>query len=190
MATGVKANSLPGSTWSRLRYPLILAFLFWHFSGVLLWLSPDCPLKQKLIPPFLGYLNFFGFWQGWSVFETPRTYNEYLTSVVTFQDGSQQVWEFPRMEKMSVVEKMFKEGFRRWSNDCVSDKDDAFLWPDTVRYIAKANTHPGRVPTTVSIVRHWTWIDPPATGINKPLRTTDDGQEVLYTSPISVKELE
>src|ERR1700678_1767353 len=86
-------------TWSRIRQPLILIFLVWHFSGVMIWLSPDCPLKQELITPYIGYLNFFGLWQGWSVFEHPRTYNEYVTAVIGFKDGSQKIWEFPRMEK-------------------------------------------------------------------------------------------
>ncbi len=176
--------------WNRIRRPLILIFLVWNFSGVLLWLSPDNPLKQKLITPFLGYLNFFGMWQGWSVFEYPRTYNEYLTAVVAFKDGSEKIWEFPRMEKMSVTEKMFKEGYRRWANDCVSDVNDSYLWPDATRYIARVNRRTGNPPVSVAIIRHWIWIDPPEIGIGKPLRTVDDGKETLCTYAISEKELE
>jgi len=177
-------------TWSRIRRPLILSFLAWHFSGVLLWLSPDGPLKQKLITPFIGYLNFLGMWQGWSVFEHPRTYNEYLTALVKFKNGSEKIWEFPRMEKMSITEKMFKEGFRRWTNDCVSDTNMSYLWPDATRYIARLNNRTGNPPVSVSIIRHWIWIDPPEIGINKPLRTADDGQETLCTNVISNEELE
>lgn len=176
--------------WTRIRGPLILMFLVWHFSGVLLWLSPDSPLKQKLITPFIGYLNFFGMWQGWSVFENPRTYNEYVTAVVTFKDGTQTTWEFPRMEKMNVIEKMFKEGYRRWGNDCVSDINMSFLWPDATRYIARVNRQAGNPPVTVSIVRHWIWIEPPETGLGKPLHSTDDGQEILCTRDIAAEELE
>ncbi len=178
-------------TRSRIGHALILLFLAWHFSGVLLWLSPDGPLKQKLIPPFVGYLNFFGLWQGWSVFEQPRTYNEYLTAVVRFKDGSQSTWEFPRMEKMNIIEKMFKEGFRRWTNDCVSDTTMSYLWPDATRYVARINNrNTGNPPVSVSIIRHWIWIDPPETGLGKSLRTADDGQETLCTNAISTKELE
>jgi hypothetical protein len=177
-------------TWSRIRRPLILMFLAWHFSGVLLWLSPDGPLKQNLIAPYIGYLNFFGMWQGWSVFEHPRTYNEYLTALVKFKDGSEKIWEFPRMEKMSITEKMFKEGFRRWTNDCVSDVNDSYLWPDATRYIARLNALPGNPTVSVAIVRHWIWIDPPETGIDKPLRSADDGQETLCTNVISERDLE
>ncbi len=179
-----------GGTGTRVRQQLILLFLAWHFCGVLLWLSPDCSLKQQLITPFIGYLNYFGMWQGWSVFEHPRTYNEYLTALVTFKDGSKKIWEFPRMEKMGIIEKMFKEGFRRWGNDCVSDINDSFLWPDAARYVARNNIRTGNPPVSVSIIRHWTWIDPPATGIGVPLRTADDGQEVLVTSVVSSEDLE
>jgi hypothetical protein len=182
-------NNLVG-TWSRIRHALILIFLVWHFSGVIIWLSPDCPLKQKLITPYLGYLNFFGLWQGWSVFEHPRTYNEYVTAVVAFKDGSQKIWEFPRMEKLSIIEKMFKEGYRRWGNDCVSDVNDSYLWPDAARYIARMNRSNGSTPASVSIIRHWVWIDPPETGIGKPLRTLDDGQETLCTYNTSTEDLQ
>jgi hypothetical protein len=185
--------SNPDGRWSRARHTLIILFLAWHFTGVLCWLSPDSPLKQKLIPPFIGYLNFFGMWQGWSVFEVPRTYNEYLTAKVAFKDGSEKTWEFPRMEKLNTVDKMFKEGYRRWANDCVSDTSDSFLWPDATRYIARINRDnggSGNPPVSVSIIRHWIWIDPPEIGISKPLRTTDDGQETLCTQAIATKDLE
>jgi hypothetical protein len=181
---------MTGRMWVRVRIPLILAFLLWHFGGVLLWLSPECSLKQKLITPFVGYLNFFGMWQGWSVFEKPRTYNEYLTAEVTYRDGSKKTWEFPRMEKMNVVEKMFKEGYRRWANDCVSDTNMSYLWPDATRYIARINSSVGNPVVSVSIVRHWIWIESPETGLDKPLHAADDGQEILCTRSISIAELE
>ena len=174
----------------RVRQPLIILFLVWHFSGVLCWLAPDNPLKQKLITPYLGYLNFFGFWQGWSVFETPRTYNGYLTAEVTYKDGAKKLWEFPRMEKMGLVEKMFKEGYRRWGNDCVSDVNDSHLWPDATRYIARQNMQPGNPPVSVSIIRHWTWIDTPDKGIGKPLRTADDGTEIVCTRAVTTEDLQ
>ena len=155
-----------------------------------MWLSPDSQLKQILIPPFIGYLNFTGTWQGWSVFEHPRTYNEYVTALVKYKDGSEKIWEFPRMEKMGIVEKMFKEGYRRWGNDCVSDVNDSFLWPDATRYVARVNRIPNNPPVSVSIIRHWTWIDPPEKGINVALRTADDGQEILCTREITAKDLE
>jgi len=179
-----------GPLWKRFRVPLILAFLVWHFSGVLLWLSPDSALKQKLIPPFISYLNFFGMWQGWSVFEKPRTYNEYVTADLIYRDGSKKAWEFPRMEKMNAGEKMFKEGFRRWGNDCVSDTAMSYLWPDATRYVARINSSVGNPVVSVAIVRHWVWIESPETGLDKPLHTADDGSEILCTRSIPIAELE
>ena len=161
----------------------------WHFCGVILWLSPACPLRDAMLKPFLGYLNFFGLWQGWSVFESPRKYNEYLTARITFEDGSQRSWDFPRMEKMGVIEKMFKEKYRRWTNDCVADETKPFLWPDAARYVARRNRNQTNQPVTVAIIRHWTWIPAPEIGLGKPLPTTDDGQSTLYTGKISPEDL-
>lgn len=176
--------------WAKIREPLILVFLLWHFTGVILWLSPACPLRDSMLKPFLSYLNFFGLWQGWSVFESPRKYNEYLTALITFKDGSTKAWEFPRMEKMGIVEKMFKEKYRRWTNDCVSDESKPFLWPDAARYVARLNNDRlENPPNTVSIVRHWTWIPAPEFGLGKPLPTADDGQSTLYTGKITAEDL-
>jgi hypothetical protein len=178
-----------GHMFKKVREPIILMFLCWHFAGVMLWDSPDCSLRTELIGPFVGYLNFFGLWQGWSVFEKPRTYNGYLTATITFKDGTKRTWEFPRMEKMNLVEKMFKEKFRRWTNDCVSDENLSFLWPDTTRYIARLNHTGHSNPKSIAIIRHWTWIEPPEKGISRPLRETDDGQDTLYTGYISDADL-
>ena len=176
--------------WTRLREPIIFAFLLWHFSGIVLWDCPACPLRDQLIKPFIGYLNFFGLWQGWSVFEKPRLYNGYLTAVVQFQDGSRRTWEFPRMEKLGLVEKMFKERYRRWANDCVSDVNDSYLWPDAARYIARLYRRPENPPVSVSIIRHWAWILPPEKGLEVSLADRDDGQETLYQGKISMEDLQ
>ncbi len=175
---------------NHLRESIILLGLCWHFAGVFLWDSPDCQLKTQMIAPFINYLNFFGLWQGWSVFEKPRKYNEYLTATLTFGDGSQRTWEFPRMEKMNIIDKMFKEKFRRWTNDCLSDVNLSFLWPDAARYVARINRTDHGYPTAVSFIRHWTWMDPPGKGICPSLRNTDDGQETLYTAHLSAKDLQ
>lgn len=175
--------------WIRIRKPIILVALGWHFAGVILWLCPPCALRTELIAPFVSYLNFFGLWQGWSVFEQPRQYNGYLTAVVTFRDGSQKVWEFPRMEKLGLIEKMFKERYRRWTNDCVSDESKQYLWPDAARYIARLNRDGQNPPAFVTIVRHWMWIPAPDKGLGVPMPVQDDGQSVLYTGMISAEDL-
>ena len=171
--------------WKKVRGPLILLFLAWHFTGVILWDSPACPLRDQLLTPFIGYLNFFGLWQGWSVFEKPRKYNGYLTATITFKDGSTKEWEFPRMEKLGIVEKMFKERYRRWSNDCVSDESKPYLWPDATRYIARLHANPNNPPVTVSIVRHWEWIPEPGQAV----ASNQDGSNILYTGQISAEDL-
>jgi len=177
------------SMWQRFRIPVITVFLLWHFSAILLWLSPDCPLRTQLIMPFIGYLNYFELWQGWSVFEKPRLYNGYLTALITYKDGTQKIWEFPRMEKLGLVEKMFKEKYRRWTNDCVSDEAKPYLWPDAVRYIARTNNQTNNPPASVSIIRHWMWIPSPDKGLNAPLPTKDDGSNILYTGNVTAEDL-
>lgn len=183
------SNNYEFPFWKKMREPIILLMLAWHFSGIVLWCSPECPLRDRLITPFVSYLNFFGLWQGWQVFEKPRLYNGYLTALVTFSDGTQRTWNFPRMEKLGLIEKMFKEKYRRWTNDCVSDESKPYLWPDAARYIARLYRDPVNQPVSVSIIRHWVWIPPPEKGLAKELPEQDDGQNVLYTGQISAEDL-
>ncbi|MBX9719868.1 MAG: hypothetical protein K2X81_00610, partial [Candidatus Obscuribacterales bacterium] len=174
--------------WKKIREPVILFFLAWHFAGVILWLSPQCPLRNQLLMPFIGYIKFFGLGQGWIMFDSPRNYNGYLTAVISFKDGQQKIWDFPRMEKLGIVEKMFKERYREWTNDFISDESRPYLWPDAARYIARLNNDPKDPPVSVSIVRHWIWIKPPEQGIDAALSTVDDGRKILYTGTISPED--
>ncbi len=93
------------------------------------------------------------------------------------------------MEKMGPVEKMFKEKYRRWTNDCVSDETKPFLWPDAARYVARLHRSASNQPVTVSIIRHWTWIPAPEIGLGKPLPVADDGQQTLYVGKITPEDL-
>lgn len=93
------------------------------------------------------------------------------------------------MEKLGPIEKMFKEKYRRWTNDCVADEAKPFLWPDAARYVARLHRNATKQPAEVSIVRHWTWIPAPDKGLGVPLSTADDGQSVLYVGKISPEDL-
>jgi hypothetical protein len=172
-------------------YHLIVStFLIWHFAGIGLWLCPPNPLQERLVEPFIWYVNFFGLWQNWSVFIAPRTVNYYMSALITFKDGTQRDWEFPRMEKMGILEKMYKERFRQWGTDAVSDDSMPLLRPDAARFIARLHyKNPSNPPVAIALIRHWTNIPPPEDGLGKPMKESDDGQQIIYQTEVSPSDL-
>lgn len=177
--------------WQTSYKTAVSLFLVWHFTGVTLWICPPSPLQEQLIQPFIWYVNYFGLWQNWSVFVSPRTINYYLTAFIRFKDGTERTWEFPRPEKLGIVEKMFKERYRQWGTDAVNDDTEPYLRPDAARYIARLhNSDPANPPVGVALIRHWTYIPPPEEGLGKPLPDDDDGQDVIYEAEITPGDLE
>ncbi len=184
-----KNGSLLASMWQKVRIPVISIFLVWHFTGVILWLCPNSLIRHRLLSPFIGYINFFGLWQGWSLFDNPTKVNYYLTALVTFRDGTEKIWAFPRMDKLPILAKMHKERYRKWAHDVLNDERNSFLWADAVRYVARQNYNSHNPPVAVCLVRHWSRIPPPKEGLGKPLPDADDGQSVLYMRDVTAEDL-
>ncbi|HEY9713631.1 MAG TPA: hypothetical protein V6C72_09180, partial [Chroococcales cyanobacterium] len=100
-------------------------------------LSPNSLWRDRLLHPFAPFLGGLGFWQSWNVFAPDiRKDNFHLLAVVSYNDGRQELWEFPRQEKLSGLEKMRAERFRKWANDRVRYVHFPYLLPDAARYIA------------------------------------------------------
>lgn len=175
----------------RARYQILISvLLFLHFTGVILWILPASSMQERLVQPFIPYINYFGLWQNWCVFVSPHTVNVYMSADIKYKDGSVSSWEFPRMDKMGILEKMYKERYRQWGTDAVSDDTMPMLRPDAARFIARLhNTEAGNPPVSVRIVRHWTYIPAPIDGLGKPLPEEEDGEEVVYDGDINPEDL-
>lgn len=168
---------------------LISLFIVVHVSAICLWLCPSSRIRDLLLAPLRPYVTFLGLWQSWGVFAPdPKNWNPYMTALIIFADGSQKMWEFPRMDKLNLIDKMFKERYRKWANDCVNNEQVAIVWPDTARYIARLHSNPVNPPVSVSIIRHWTWISPPN---ECPKRRVPEGggSKTLFTYDLAPEDL-
>lgn len=157
------------SLWSRIRKPLISIFLIFHCSAVAIWLIP-ASTPQKLVKKIVApYMYYFGLWQYWCVFAPePKTYNVFITALIRYKDGTESIWEVPRAEKMGYIERGFKERYRKWANESIYDPKYKRSWPDAARWIARNHSKPGKVPESVSLIRHWAYIPSPEEGLGKP----------------------
>lgn len=162
-------------------------FVIWHCLTIadglgLCSLYGDFKELHRIVEPYVFY---FGVWQNWKVFApVPKDYNIYLTAVLDFTDGTQKIWYFPRMEKISVLRRPWKERYRKWYSESLYDQR---AWPDTARFIARINSSDKKVPSSVTLVRHWSYIRP------RPQGYELDDQGECYESPFysfQVKEEE
>ncbi len=136
---------------------LILSFAAFYLIGTALYVSPPFSLRNAIAWSLIGTWHLLGWSQGWSVFAPGlRRYNPHATATVTFADRSTQFYEFPRMEKMNLLEKFCKEKWRKFDVDNMPWETAAAYHEDVARFVArqlyrdKANP-----PLQVALTVHW-----------------------------------
>jgi|HubBroStandDraft_1064217.scaffolds.fasta_scaffold263865_1 hypothetical protein len=163
-------------------------FLGFHILAIACWCVPlDLPLlpwSRQLVRP---YFLWTGLFQSWNTFApTPWPTNSYVEAIIVYKDGSTQTWSFPRMEQLSLTESLFKERYRKFSENLQNDENDA-LWPDVARRIARLNSSPSKPAKTIILVQNWSFIVPRADGSYRP---GPWNQHVLYGYGVKPGDLE
>lgn len=132
-----------------------------------------------------GYLVFMGLGQTYAVFApSPRELNVHLGAVITYQDGTAKRWDYPRVNRLSQLERIPKERYRKFGCDNLAWPDfqpfSRLLLPDVAAYIARINnTNPGNPPVLVSIYRYSARIPKPEKGLGKPLPEHTDYKDLI-----------
>ncbi len=117
--------------------------------------------EQYLVrSPIRFYLLTAGFWQYWDMFApNPSTWDGYADAEITYQDGTKKQWEYPRMSKLSIFQKYFKERYRKFLE---RGAYDPVLWPQISQRIALINyTDPANPPVSVKFRRMDRTVAPP-----------------------------
>jgi hypothetical protein len=141
----------------------INVFLIFHIVVISAWCIPSTSalilrFRERIRP----YMVWSGMFQSWDMFSpNPESANSYFEAIVIYKDGSSQLWPFPRMEMLSSTRRYFKERYRKYEQN-LQNRDDAALWPDAARYIARLNNNPSNPAQKVMLVVRWSDIIPPA----------------------------
>lgn len=112
--------------------------------------------------PTRYYLYTTGFWQYWNMFSpNPANVDVWLDAVVTYQDGTQMVFEYPSMQKLGLFERYFKERFRKFVENTHGDRF-SWKWPAIAQSIAfQSYKGDGNLPVVVTLRRHFKTVMPP-----------------------------
>jgi hypothetical protein len=142
------------------KYFAINAFLLFHIVAIACWCLPIDSPRVVFCTDLVGpYFRWAGLFQVWNMFSPlPKSANTYVEATVIHQDGSKTVWTFPRMEQLTLTERLFKERYRKFAEELARDENDALL-SDAARHIARLNsaTDPAK---TVILVQKFSFIVP------------------------------
>lgn len=152
-----------------MRMPVISAFIIFHWVLNFVYLFNNHPYMNNVVATFWPYYSYFGLDQNWGVFAPhPREANPHLTAIIHYKDGSSRLWAYPRMERLSFLERIPKERFRKFFDDNAAWPKFDILWPDIAAYIARLNYRDqNNPPELVTLVRFHSFILPPAEGMGK-----------------------
>jgi len=131
---------------------LISIFIATYFFCVGINICGNCPLKTYVRQFTQSIELFCGIEQSWNMFcPNPRDYSFHPYAIITFQDGSTALYEFPRPEKMNQLEETLRERVRKAFYDNMPWDDYSVFRPTLARHIARCFANPKNPPTQVSM---------------------------------------
>jgi len=165
----------------------INVFIVFHIFAITAWAIPfrsqfanDC---RELVRP---YLLWSGLFQAWDMFSPmPKATNTYLQAVIIYKDGSTQMWDFPRMELLTLTQKYSKERYRKFV-EILLDQRNAALRPDVARYVARLPGIREKNPQQVWLMVKWSNILPNGDGT---FARTPLDQDVFFRYDVQPEDL-
>lgn len=80
----------------------------------------------------------------------PSRQNLYLQAVIHLKDGTQKIWEEPRLEDMSPIQAFFACRQRKWMENVIRE-NRKFLREDYAHYIYHLHCKEGEEPVQVDL---------------------------------------
>lgn len=153
------------SRWLRPKRYAISAFIAFHMIAIACWAIPiNGSLITACRSALRPYFVWSGLFQSWDMFSPiPKRANVYMEAVIIREDGSTQLWTFPRMDLLSLTGRYFKERYRKYEETLDNDTF-ALLWPDAARHIARMERGNGSPPQSVMLVVRSSRIIPRSDG--------------------------
>lgn len=162
----------------------VQAFVLFHIFAITSWSLPkppdrelvglrDAPNKillynqqHVITSPMKYYLESTGLWQYWNMFSpNPANTDVWMDAVVTYEDGVQLQYRYPRMKDLQVRKKYFemytKERYRKFVESAHMDKN-SYKWPAIAQRVAYLSYQDAdNLPVMVELRRHFKIVQAP-----------------------------
>jgi hypothetical protein len=184
MAIGQKRDGFPLSDRKRRMLSLFIAL---NVAATCLWAAPiHAPMVSKLIGRAGLYLRWSGLGMGWAFFApNPWNKNVFLTAELTYADGRQKTWKFPMPEDYGYFHRYLMSRSFMWAYETLPMDENAPLWPDAARYVARVNNDSDSSPATVKLTRHWAFIPDPGSNRQETWNEFD-----FFTYKVEARDLQ
>ncbi len=162
MIDEVNKNKLPNRTI--VREVLLSVCLAGYLSLTIISLMPASEGKSRVLDLVGLWWNYWGLDQNWALFSPViRSINYHTTAVLTFLDGTKLVWQVPRMDKLTLLDRFRYEKFRKWGVDSLPWPDYKSFWTDTAKFVGRKFYRQENMPVCFSLQLHWIEIPKPET---------------------------
>jgi len=135
------------------------------------------------------YATALGLRQDWMMFApNPMRENTFIDAEITYRSGRKHIWTFPQMQELGYAERYAKERYRKFANERLWVKENAAIWPDAARFIARLNQDPADPPQIVKLAHYRSiipWAPPP--GEQPPPERWE--REVFFTYTVNPGDL-
>lgn len=143
----------------------ISAFLLINFlAKVRVHLPLDRTFFKTLYRPVDAYLSFFSIYQDWLMFApNPTRMNASLSAEILFEDGSSDIYRFPRSAEMGIVDKYTHgEKYRKIITEAIRNDSHSWMWKDTAKFALRKMKEKSfsKIPLKVHLYRHWAETPP------------------------------
>lgn len=115
---------------------LLSLFACFHLVTIITTAFVPSALKTPIFYLSKLYVNFFGLYQNWEMFQSPPSGNYYLCALIRFEDGSKQLIEFPRMQDVSLAERLQLHRLRKFQQSHVFYPGNEAILPDVAQWFA------------------------------------------------------
>jgi len=107
------------------------------------------------ISPVQQYIQTLGLFQSWDMFApNPSNKDIWCDAIVTYKDGTEKVYTYPRVYTASYPEKYVIERYRKFYERVNLDLF-SWVWPDFAQRVATIMDDPANPPVRVQLRRHF-----------------------------------
>jgi len=138
----------------------VLIFLFFIVANAIAFSHVE-ENEAWLIPIVRRYAGFFGLEQNWTMFSRLRKANLHMLSVITFDDGAQKLYEYPRMDLIDQNEHFQYEKRRTLFYEYLPGRWGRKYRPSMARYLIWCNDNPKNHPQIITYVYNFADVPKP-----------------------------
>lgn len=141
------------SSGNRQLLALINIFIVVYGLGTFVMCSPPSIFRDAAVQAIKPIFNYLGLYQYFYMYAPtpPSVYTIHVCADITYADGTEKIWEFPRLEsyKGDFYKHQSKHRYYQWKYYLFMPQENAQILPDAARWAARMNWNKTNPPVKV-----------------------------------------